>query len=187
MTIQFRIWDARTGALKDTLYGHSYLVSTLAFSPNSAFLASGSDDATIRIWDVATGRETNLLEGHTSAITSVAFTADGQTLASASYDETLRLWDVASSTQIGELGPLQATSNNIALSPDGTTLASGSSDHSVSFWQWRIIPDEMCPLTGRNLSAEEWQLAFGDRPYVCTCAQYPPGDGVQEGTYANCE
>ncbi len=49
-----RIWDAVWGRLKHTLRGHLAGISTIAWSPDSKTLASGSDDKSIRLWDVAT-------------------------------------------------------------------------------------------------------------------------------------
>jgi WD40 repeat protein len=43
------------GELQQTLKGHSNLVESVAFSPNSRLLASGSFDCTIKLWDPTTG------------------------------------------------------------------------------------------------------------------------------------
>ena len=51
-----RIWDAATGQLQRELKRHSQSVTSVAFSPNGARVASGSHDNTVRIWDAATGQ-----------------------------------------------------------------------------------------------------------------------------------
>ncbi|MEP7122550.1 MAG: hypothetical protein ABJE95_16630 [Byssovorax sp.] len=38
------------------LSGHSAVVGSVAFSPNSQLLASGSSDGTVRVWHTASGR-----------------------------------------------------------------------------------------------------------------------------------
>src|ERR1700735_4122541 len=59
-----RLWDANTGALKQTLEGHSHRNSDVAFSPNGKFLASASNDDTVRLWDATTGSCKQTLEDH---------------------------------------------------------------------------------------------------------------------------
>src|SRR4051794_25344203 len=50
-------------ACRQTLEGHSSHVYSVALSPNSKLVASGSRDSTVKIWDVATGTCTQTLEG----------------------------------------------------------------------------------------------------------------------------
>ena len=73
-------------------------ITSVAFSPVGATLASGSNDKTVRLWSVASRATVATLSGHTRGVTSVAFSPDGATLASGSGDKTVRLWSVASST-----------------------------------------------------------------------------------------
>lgn len=49
---QVRLYDTATGQLLKTFRGHAGLVCSLAFSPDSRTLASGSHDTTILLWDL---------------------------------------------------------------------------------------------------------------------------------------
>ena len=49
-----KIWSPHTGQLIKNLMGHSKGLSDVAWSSDSVFLASASDDTTIRIWTVDT-------------------------------------------------------------------------------------------------------------------------------------
>eukprot|EP00873_Tetraselmis_striata_P021722 jgi/Tetstr1/441986/TSEL_003136.t1 len=116
------------------LEGHSDYVSSVAFSPDGATVASGSGDTTVRLWDAASGALTATLEGHLSPVFSVVFSPDGATVASGSWDDTVRLWDVASGALTAKLEGHSDYVSSVAFSPDGATVASGSEDTTVRLW-----------------------------------------------------
>jgi WD40 repeat protein len=71
---------------------HSAVVSTLVFSPDGRFLASGGLDRQVMIWDVSTRARWAILTGHDDIVTSLDFSPDGKTLASAGGDHVVVLW-----------------------------------------------------------------------------------------------
>ncbi|KAK4116056.1 NWD1 protein, partial [Canariomyces notabilis] len=73
-------WNACT----QTLEGHSGPVWSVAFSPNSKLVASGSDDKTVKMWDAATGTCMQTLAGHSGLVSSVTFSPDSKLVASGS-------------------------------------------------------------------------------------------------------
>ena len=83
-------------ACLQTLEGHSYWVNSVAFSHDSARLASASSDRTVKIWDAGSGECLQTLEGHSHLVNSVAFSHDSARLASASEDGTVKIWDASS-------------------------------------------------------------------------------------------
>ena len=76
-----------------TLEGHSNSVFSVAFSPDSTRLASGSRDDTVKIWDASSGACLQTLEGHSDWVNSVAFSPESTRLASGSDDDTVKIWD----------------------------------------------------------------------------------------------
>ena len=79
-----------------TLEGHSLSVNSVAFSHDSARLASASVDRTVKVWDAHSGQCLQTLEGHSDRVRSVAFSHDSARLASASVDSTVKVWDAHS-------------------------------------------------------------------------------------------
>ncbi|KAI9667637.1 MAG: hypothetical protein M1821_000454 [Bathelium mastoideum] len=80
---------------------HEYLaealVSSIAFSPDSSYIAAGCFDKNFYIWDISTGSLCNALEqesDHTSPIFSITFAPDGQSLFTSSFDLSIKQWDI---------------------------------------------------------------------------------------------
>ena len=75
-----------------TLEGHSWDVSSVAYSPDGTKIVSGSGDKTIKIWDANTGQCLKTLEGHSDDVESVAYSPDGTKIISGSDDPTIKIW-----------------------------------------------------------------------------------------------
>ncbi|MBV9865010.1 MAG: hypothetical protein JO316_06645 [Abitibacteriaceae bacterium] len=158
--------------------GHTSWAASIAFSPDSTLLASGSWDHTVKLWDTATGELKRTLRGHQDYVRAVAFSPDGTSLVSGSNDETLKLWDVQTGVLKRTLrynrGPartldaLTGSVGAVAFSPDGTLLASGCDDRTVKLWDAR--------------NGELKQILRGHSGRVLTVAFAPDGLTLASGS-----
>ncbi|KAJ3121638.1 hypothetical protein HK098_003495 [Nowakowskiella sp. JEL0407] len=96
------LFDVTTGKLLRFWGGHQSYITTVAFSEDSRYIASGSSDTYIKIWDVATGKMVRLLKGHTKMVKDVLFTKDGKYLISTSLEELngVKIWNLSTGEEI---------------------------------------------------------------------------------------
>lgn len=92
---EVKIWDAQTGKELHTLLGHAAAITSLAFTPDAARLASSSEDLTVKLWDPILGQEVLTLRGGNGHVEAIAFSPDGLTLTAVAVDQTVRLWKAA--------------------------------------------------------------------------------------------
>jgi WD40 repeat protein len=108
-------------------------VTSVAFSPDGAWILLGSTEGTAHIWDAKTGKERVQLKGHSLEVTSVAFSPDSTRILTGSSDRTARLWDASTAEALtvfeGHLGRV----TSVAFSPDGTRILTGS-DTTARLW-----------------------------------------------------
>jgi WD domain, G-beta repeat len=108
------------------LRGHSATkpVTALAFSHDSRFLASGSDDDTVIVWDVATGRQVRRFDqGH--ELVHVVFSGDGRYLASADDNGTVKVWDVTQGRNVAT-GAASGKIDSLQFAPDASFVVVSS-------------------------------------------------------------
>lgn len=78
--------------------GHTDIVNSLPFSPNSHNLVSGTDDGSAIVWDIRSGRVLLRLEGHTGIgpVHQAAYAPHGALIATASNgDNSVKIWDAS--------------------------------------------------------------------------------------------
>lgn len=92
---QIYLVETGSGRAVTTLEGHSGWVSSLAYSPDGQWLASGGNDGVVRLWDGESGALCHTLHTETDVILSVCFGSD-QRLFSAGIRGVINEWDVRS-------------------------------------------------------------------------------------------
>jgi hypothetical protein len=86
-----QVWNATDGSHVYT-YGHSDIVTAVAWSPDGRRIVSGSNDNTAQVRDASTGSSVLTYKGHSDVVEAVAWSPDGKRIASGSDDHTVQIW-----------------------------------------------------------------------------------------------
>ena len=185
------LFDAATGTLLHTIDGHvgrHQDVESMAFSPDSSILATGSVHALLEkgelfLWDVATGQQKTNFTKHVGNVYSLSFSPDGKILAAGS-DDTVHLMDVATG-EISNTFPRKGRNvYSLNFSPDGKILATGSDDkvrlwdvatgtirttfdtifqeHTPNIWSVKFSPDGKTLAASIYNTVHLWDVATND-------------------------
>src|SRR5260370_41706567 len=123
------------------MWGHKESINSIAFSPDSKFIVTGSSDKTVRIWDVARRKEMHVLRGHQAPVGPVAISPDGRIVVSASYNplgaqgpdgRSVRLWDVNTGKELRRLERDKSV-YTVTWSPDGRLIATAGGGNASEF------------------------------------------------------
>ncbi|HMF13723.1 MAG TPA: serine/threonine-protein kinase, partial [Gemmataceae bacterium] len=116
---------------------HTLSVSSVAYSPDGHFLASGCVDGVLTVWDRRTKQPFRGWEGgpqsHHAHIRAIAFSPDSRYLATGGADRSIVVWDLDTDTQRRFEGHAD-TINQLAFLADGRHLASAGEDGTVRLW-----------------------------------------------------
>jgi WD40 repeat protein len=160
-----RIWSP----CLQTLEGHSDRVWSVAFSPDSARLASGSADRTVKIWDASSGKCLQTLEGHSDWVCSVAFSPDSARLASGSADHTVKIWDASS----GEcLQTLEVGTELFEVSFDVTGSYLHTEIGVISIDAPSVTDPQSPRYQGWALSSDRTWITYDSDNWVCLPLEY---------------
>jgi WD40 repeat protein len=127
------IWNASSLEPVHTLRQHESGVTSIAYSPDGTWLASGSADRTVKLWDPGAGSLRQTLR-HSHQVLAIAFSPDSTKFASGGYNYQATLWDTATWEQQRTLRERGHTVLALAFSPDSQTLASAGRDNRVKLW-----------------------------------------------------
>jgi WD40 repeat protein len=127
------LYDAKTGNRVRSFEGHSGIINSIQFSPDSGSLVSASVDDTIRFWDPVTGTQQRLLKANSKGVRSIGFSPNGKMLASGGGSSSIEVWDVYTGARVRTLGAHTEDVDSVAFSSDNKMLASRG-DGIVELW-----------------------------------------------------
>lgn len=140
-----RLWDTNTWQLSKTIEPAQHNdVFSIAFSPDSEIIASGSYDIaglrifpdSIILWDVQTGEQKQTVNIGKNRVQSLIFNDTGNLLIGLLFDQTknltIKIWDVTNGEELRELTTSISSVTSISYYKD--ILAAGCEDGSIVFW-----------------------------------------------------
>jgi len=120
----------------EPLRAHENWVYAVAFSPDTQWLASASEDTSVYVWDVELRKPSSFspLSCIRAALT-VSFSPNGKIIAAGDLAGTIYLWHSDSGHLV--CSPLSAHTKgiySIDFAPDGARIVSGSDDATIRVW-----------------------------------------------------
>ncbi len=124
------------GRVISTYRAHTMRVTTVAWSPDGKYIASGSLDKTVQIWSANSAARFHpfIYRGHGAGVSTVGWSPDSRRVASGAYDTTVQIWDATTGEHIAICRGHTDAVMTVAWSPDGKYIASGSADGTVRLW-----------------------------------------------------
>jgi WD40 repeat protein len=146
-TASVTLWDWRNdteGERAKKLAGHSAIINTINFAPDSKIFITASNDGTARTWSVADFQDDpsyipspfsgTWLRGHQSEVRSAEFSPGGDYALTASADGTARIWWAYNGAELYQLRPGGGDIRSAHFSPDGQSILTASTDGSARLY-----------------------------------------------------
>uniref|UniRef100_A0A182JJG1 Serine-threonine kinase receptor-associated protein n=1 Tax=Anopheles atroparvus TaxID=41427 RepID=A0A182JJG1_ANOAO len=128
-----KIWNAVTGEEVHSLQ-HNHIVKTVAFSHDSQYLVTGSNEKLVRVFDLnSEGKALESYAGHAGAVKRALFCRNEKCVISCADDKSLRLWDRSSGQEVSRV-EFSSHPNGLELSKDGTILTV-TYGHCTAFYE----------------------------------------------------
>ncbi|AGY58671.1 AAA family ATPase [Gloeobacter kilaueensis] len=130
------------GSTKKTLKGHTGVVTSLAFSPDGAILASSSEDQTAKLWRIHDSKLIANLQGHNREVTDINFSKDGHTIVSSSRDGSIKIWN-AEGFLIATLQNSNSAVRTADFNLNSSQIVSADGDGKVILWNWQSATKDL--------------------------------------------
>ncbi|MFM7430319.1 MAG: WD40 repeat domain-containing protein, partial [Flammeovirgaceae bacterium] len=116
--------------------GHELAVLSIAISPDSNYVATGSRDKSAKLWELSTGREVRSFLGHQASINDLEFSRDGKLLITASGDGTAKIWEVGTGKEILSVNPDEERVTDVTFDPKGKFFVTVGFGRKARVWAY---------------------------------------------------
>lgn len=131
-------WQSETYVLKQQ--GHSSAISSLCYSRDGNYIATGGEDGRVKLWNTQTGFCFVTFNEHSSSVSAIRFANNRKFLVSASLDGTVRAFDM---TRYRNFRTLTSTKpvqfGSLAIDSSCEFVAAGGQDvFEIFLWSLKV-------------------------------------------------
>ncbi|MDQ2714360.1 MAG: CHAT domain-containing protein [Chloroflexota bacterium] len=126
--------QTQRGSLSFDYRPHYAGVTSIIWSPDGNYIATGSHDLSVQVWDIRTKDCLITYKGHSNTISALAWSPDGKYIASASRDRSVCIWAISTRKNTLIYKKHSDWVLDVTWSPDNTQIASVSHDHTLRVW-----------------------------------------------------
>ncbi|KAL1918739.1 uncharacterized protein VTP21DRAFT_2761 [Calcarisporiella thermophila] len=127
------MWRADSGEQLFEFGGHTDSVTSVAFSSDGEYVASGGMDGKVRLWKVSNGEFINSVEGPDEVVW-IQWHPRGYVLLAGSSDGTVWMWQMPSGNVMQVFAGHSAPVTAGLFTPDGKKIVTVSEDGSLIVW-----------------------------------------------------
>ncbi|KAI1099810.1 WD40 repeat-like protein [Jackrogersella minutella] len=133
---QIRLWSLEVWSCLCIYKGHDGPISSLAWSPQGHYFATGGWDKTVRVWSQDHASAHRLCIGHDTAISTLVWHPNGAYVFSASdeVDKSIRMWSVVSGECVRIFNGHAEYISSLECAPNGKILASADIAGNIFLW-----------------------------------------------------
>ena len=128
------VFDIATGKLSKTFFGHSSIVTQVAFLPDGKHFISSSGDNSLKLWNLEKESPVLTPEAHSREVNCVVISSDGKQAVSGTQSE-LKVWDLQKGKLQNEIKESYHYNSWISYLPDERFIITGS---FASFHGWDV-------------------------------------------------
>ncbi|EAT38069.1 AAEL010013-PA [Aedes aegypti] len=176
-----KVWSVPDCNLVQTLRGHQFYVSAIAFrdgiatdSKGEVAMASGCYDGTVKLWSFDSEESIADINGHVPhRVSRLAFHPSGRFLGTACYDSSWRLWDLEQKQEVLHQEGHAKAVHCIAFQVDGSVCVTGGLDAFGRVWDLRtgrcimFLEGHLSAIYGVDFSPNGYHIATGSQDNSC--------------------
>ncbi|UCF17755.1 MAG: WD40 repeat domain-containing protein, partial [Phycisphaerales bacterium] len=171
------IIDLNSGHVQRVLSGNADKITSISWSPDGGFIATGTLDGKIHVWELESDSEAPsvTLGAHLGAVSLIDWIPESQSLVTTGLDGMIEIWERSDGSLTNRIERQTDSITCAALSRDGSVLSTGSPDGIIRLWNtrsgwtsnlFRIDPNDVdarqSTFTAVAWSPDGQLLAWGD-------------------------